>query len=135
MANIITNNFKEKLMEGAYNLTTDTVKVALLTSSESPAAEDETFSNTNEVSGTGYTAGGATLTNPTVTQDDTDDEGVYDADDVTWSSSTITARYAVIYNTTVADDIMAYIDFTEDKSSSSSDFKIEWNAEGIINLS
>jgi len=135
MANIITNNFKEKLMEGAYNLTTDTVKVALLTSSESPAAEDETFSNTNEVSGTGYTAGGATLTNPTVTQDDTDDECVYDADDVTWSSSTITARYAVIYNTTVADDIMAYIDFTEDKSSSSSDFKIEWNAEGIINLS
>ena len=135
MANIITNNFKEKLMEGAYNLTTDTVKVALLTSSESPAAEDVTFSDTNEVSGTGYTAGGATLANLTVTQDDTDDEGVFDADDVTWSTSTITARYAVIYNTTVSNEIMAYIDFTEDKSSSSADFKIEWNAEGIINLS
>jgi len=92
---------------------------------------------TNEVTGAGYTAGGAEITTKTVTQDNTDDEGVFDGADVTWAASTITARGAVLYkDTTVAttSPVICYFDFVTDKSSSGGDFTIQWNAEGIINL-
>ena len=136
MANLVTNQCKTRLMEKAYDLDTggDTIKVALLDNNESPNADDTTFSNTNEVSGTGYTAGGQTLANQVVSQDDTDDEGVWDGDNIVWSSSTITARYAVIYNTTVSNEIIGYIDFTENKISAAGTFTITWNAEGILNI-
>jgi hypothetical protein len=92
----------------------------------------------NETSGTGYTAGGKTITNITVTQDDTNDKGKLDGDDVDWANSTITARYAVIYKDTgtpATSPLMAYIDFGEDKSSSNENFTISWSADGIINVS
>lgn len=113
--------------------------MALVTSSYTPNQDTHDFFDdvTNEVSGTGYTAGGATLGSQAVTQDDTDNEGVFDAADVTWSNSTITARGAVLYKSTgtaSTSPLIAYFDFTEDKSSSSGDFTISWNAEGIINI-
>jgi len=134
----IYNKFKLEALKGSIDLSSDTIKVALLTSTYTPNIDTHLFLDdlTNEVVGTGYTAGGATIANPTVTQDDTDNEGVFDADNVTWASSTITARYAVIYKDTgVAgtSPLIAYIDFTEDKSSSAGDFVINWAAEGIIN--
>ncbi len=67
----------------------------------------------------------------------TDDEGVFDADDVTWSTSTITARGAIVYKSTgtAANDLLiCYFDFGADKSSSAGNFTITWNAEGIVNL-
>ena len=132
MANLITNQFLTKVQEKAYNLESDTIKVALLNSTESPDKDDTTFSNTNEISGTGYTAGGATLASSAVTQDDSGNLAKWDAADVTWSTATITnARYAVVYDTTVSNDILLYIDFGANKSSSGADFKIEWNASGI----
>lgn len=142
MASGVYNIFKSEVMKGTCNLGTDTLKVALLTSSHSFAASSVTNDtwadiSANEVSGTGYTAGGATLTSLAVTVDNTDNEGVFDAADVTWSSSTITARYAVIYDDTVtspADMIIACFDFGSDQSSSSGDFTIQWSAEGILNL-
>ncbi len=90
-----------------------------------------------EVSGTGYTAGGAALANKTVTQDNTDNEGVFDADDVTWSTSTITARGAVLYKdggSAATRYLICYIDFGADKSSEAADFTLQWNAEGILNI-
>jgi len=123
MSNIVTNQFLTKLQEKAYDLENDTIK------------DDTTFNDTNEISGTGYTAGGATLANSTVTQDDSGDLAKWDATDITWSTATITdARYAVIYDTTVSNDIIAYIDFGANKSSVASDFKIIWNASGIITI-
>lgn len=126
-------------MDGSIDLDTDTIKVALVTSSYTPDQDAHDFFNdvTNEVSATGYTAGGATLANKAVTQDNTDNEGVFDADDVTWSSSSIVARGAVIYKDTgsaATSPLIAYIDFGSDQTSSSGDFTISWNSEGIINL-
>src|SRR4051794_9558821 len=99
MANLVYNSFKRDIMNGALDLDTDTIKVMLVTSGYTPNIDTHTKRSdvTNEVVGTGYTAGGATLANKAVTADNTDDEGVFDADDITWSSSTITARGAVLY--------------------------------------
>jgi len=139
MADVIFNSFKKKIMDGSIDLDTDTIKVALVTSSYTPDQDAHDFFDdvTNEVSGTGYTAGGATLASVTVTADNTDNEGVFDAADVTWSSSTITARGAVIYKSTgtaSTSPLIAYIDFGSDKSSSAGNFTISWNSEGILNL-
>lgn len=140
MADIIFNNFKKLIMSGGIDLDTDVIKVALVTASYTPDQDSHDFWNdvsANEISGTGYTAGGASIANPAVTADNTDNEGVFDGDDVSWSSSTITARGAVIYkyNATAASaPLIAYLDFTADKSSSSSTFQVTWNAEGILNL-
>lgn len=139
MADVVFNSFKKKIMDGSIDLDTDTIKVALVTSSYTPDQDSHDFFDdvTNEVSGTGYTAGGAALANKSVTADNTDNEGVFDADDVTWSSSTITARGAVIYKSTgtaSTSPLIAYIDFGSDKSSSAGNFTISWNSEGILNL-
>src|SRR5262245_1660173 len=111
------NAFKKYCLNGAVDLDTDTVKVLLVTSAYTPDQDAHDFRDdvTNEVSGTGYSAGGATLANKTVTQDNTDNEGVWDADDTSWASSTITARGAVPYKSrggaSSADEIFFYIDF------------------------
>jgi len=139
MADVIYNAFKKNIMNGGIDLDTDTIKVALVTSTYTPDQDThEDFADvTNEVTGTGYTAGGATITTPTVTADNTDNEGVFDGDDVTWTSSTLTARGAVLYKSTgvAANDLLiCYLDFGSDQSSSAGDFTIQWNAEGIVNL-
>lgn len=139
MADVIYNAFKKNIMNGGIDLDTDTIKVMLVTSSY--VANQDTHEDradvTNEVSGTGYTTGGAEITSKTVTADNTDNEGVFDGADVTWSTATITARGAVIYKSTgvAANDLLVcYLDFTSDQSSSAADFTIAWNAEGIVNL-
>ena len=139
MADIIYNSFKAKIMDGSIDLDTDTIKVALVTSTYTPDQDVHDFFDdvTNEVTGTGYTAGGASLASKAVTVDTTDNEGVFDAADVTWATSTITARGAVIYKSTgtaSTSALICYLDFTTDKTSSAGDFTIAWNAEGILNL-
>jgi len=139
MADVIFNNFKKLIMSGGIDLDTDTIKVALVTSTYAPDQDLHTmFSDvTNEVTGTGYTAGGATLGSVTVTADNTDNEGVFDAADTSWTTATITARAAVIYKDTgVAGTsaLIAYVDFLADKISTAGTFTIAWNAEGILNL-
>jgi hypothetical protein len=139
MADVIYNSFKQKIMDGSIDLNTDTIKVALVTSSYTPSQDNhEDFADvTNEVSGTGYTAGGQTLTNLTVSKDNTNNKSIFDADDVLWTNSTITARGAVVYKdsgTPSTSWLIIYLDFTTDKSSSASDFEIQWGTEGILNL-
>jgi hypothetical protein len=139
MADVVYNSVKKNLLDAAINYGSDTIKVALVTSSYTPDQDAHNFFDdiTNEVSGTGYTAGGATLANPATSQDNTDNEGVFDADDVTWSTSTITARGAVIYKSTgtaSTSNLISYVDFTTDKSSSAGNFTIQWGAEGIVNI-
>jgi len=132
MANILSNRFLTNLGEGAIDLENDTIRVALMTSSYTENKDTNTFVNTNEVSGTGYTAGGELLANSSMTQVDGSDLARWDADDVEWDSSTITARYAVIYDTTVSDTILVVIDFGTDQSSSNGMFAVRWNASGIM---
>lgn len=139
MADVIFNSFKAKIMDGSIDLDTDTIKVALVTSTYTPNQDTHDFFDdvTNEVVGTGYTAGGATLASKAVSVDTTDNEGVFDANDVVWTTSTITARGAVLYKSTgtaSTSALIAYIDFVTDKISTAGSFTIAWNAEGILNL-
>ena len=140
MADVIPNAFKKNIMNGGIDLDTDTIKVMLLDDNHTQDQDAHEFIDdvsTNEVSGTGYTAGGAAIGSKVVSQDDTDNEGVFDGADVTWSSSTITARYAAIYKDTgtpATSPLIAILDFGENKSSSNGNFTIQWNAEGILNL-
>ena len=136
MASVIYNIYKKSIRDGDLDLAADTIKVALVTSSYTVDIDAHLdFADiTNEISGTGYTAGGATLTTKTVTQDDTNNRGVFDADDVTWAVATFTARGAVVYQDTgtpATSILMFYIDFAEDKSPSEEDFTITWASTGI----
>jgi len=141
MANAVYNSFKRDIMNGSIDLDTDTIKIMLTTSSYTPNIDTHTKRSdiTNEVSGTGYTAGGATLANKAVTADNTNDRGVFDADDVSWTTSTITARYAVLYKSrggaSSADELIMYLDFSTDYTSTAGTFLITWNASGILTLS
>ena len=127
-------------MDGTIDLDTNTIKVALVTNAYTPNVDTDIFwddVSANEASGTGYTAGGAALAGKTVQTDTGDNEGVFDASDVTWSTSTVTARGAVVYmstGTASTSPLICYFDFGSDKSSAAGDVKIQWNAEGIINL-
>lgn len=140
MADVIYNSFKRDIMNGSIDLDTDDIKVMLVTSSYTPDQDTHTKRSdiTNEVAGTGYTAGGASLSGKVVSVDNTDNEGVFDADDLTWASSTITARGAVLYKArggvSSADELICFFDFTTDRSSSVGNFTIAWNSEGIVNL-
>lgn len=142
MASVVYNTFKQKIMTAEVDLDTDTIKCALLTSSYTSDIDNHAAwsdVSANEVSGTGYTTLGATLSGVTVMRDLTNDKGVFDANDVTWANSTITARYAVLYKYVAGSSTTSWLiccfDFTTDKSSSNGDFTIQWNASGILNLS
>lgn len=116
---------------------TDTINVMLCTSSYTPDQDAHIYKSsvTNEVTGTGYTAGGATLTGKTITYAGATNTITLDASDVTWSSSSITARYAVIYDATgtgATSALLGYVDFGEDQTSLEGDFTITWDATGIF---
>jgi len=146
MASYITNAYKGRIMGDtaqiitAVNLATDTIKLMLLTSSHTPDIDAEVFIDdvsANEVAASGtYSAGGVTLT-WTGSTDDTDDEGVGDATDVSITGATITARYAAIYKSTGTpgeSPIIAVIDFGSNQTSTAGTFTIAFAAEGIVNL-
>jgi len=114
----------------------DTIKVALVTSSYTPDFDTHDFFNdvTNEVSGTGYTTGGAALGSQTLTLNTTDNRLVIDGADTTWASSSITAAGAVIYKSTGVSStspLIAYVDFGGNKVSDGGTFQITWHANGI----
>ena len=110
-----------------------TVKCGLYTNAAAPTQEMANVAAVNaactEVEGTGYTAGGATLTSKAVTEATRVTK--FDAADVEWTESTITARYAVLYEGT---NPLIWVDFGENKSSESGTFKIAWNASGIFTI-
>lgn len=118
-------SFKVELMQALHNFTNGTgnaFKIALYTSAATLGAGTTAYSATNEVSGTGYTAGGNTLTNVTPTSSGT--TAFTDFADTTWSAATITARGALIYNSTNSDRAVAVLDFGADKSSTNGDFTV-----------
>lgn len=116
---------------------TDTIKLALCTSTYTPSATTHAAFNsvTNEVSGTNYTSGGMTLTSPTVA--DSSGTITFDAADYTFSQSAsgfANARYGVIYKSTgtaATSTLICYIDFGADKGNVDGDFTVSFNASGI----
>ena len=129
MASLIYNSFVDDMARGAIDLDTDTFKVLLVSSAYSPNKDTDLKRSavTNEVSGTGYTAGGVT-TACTVTKDTANDRVTLSFAAVNWASSTITARAAVIYKSrggaSSADELVCYVDFGADVSSSSATFSL-----------
>lgn len=118
----------------------DVIKVMLCTSSYTPNQDTHQYKSsvTNEVTGTGYTAGGATLTSPTVNYTTGTNTLAFDAADVSWPTSTITARYAVVYDSSPASDatrpLIGYIDFGADVVSTGGTFAITFDAAGIFSV-
>jgi len=120
-------SFKQELLTATHNFTNgtgDTFKIALFTSSATLGASTTAYSATNETSGTGYTAGGNTLTNVTPTSSGT--TAFTDFADTTWSTASITARGALIYNSTDSDKAVVVLDFGADKTSTAGDFTIQF---------
>lgn len=137
----IYNNFKEQVMESEFNLLSDTLKL-ILVSGHTPNIDTHTqytdVSGDEYGTGSGYTAGGATLSSVTVTQDDTNDRGVFDAADVTWSSlgalSPATPSHCILYDDTHASDLLVAYWEIGSTATNGGDYTIQWNANGIILL-
>ena len=144
----MATSFKSELLQGIHNFhngsgggtttttgTGNTFKIALFTSSATMSASTTAYATTNDVSGTGYTAGGNTLTNVDPTTSGT--TALTDFADTTWSSSSITARGALIYNSSTtagsANRAVAILDFGADKTSTSGDFTIQFPAADASN--
>jgi len=125
IAQAMCTSFKVQLLSGAQNFNTGTTKVykiALYTSAATLGATTTAYSTTNEVVGTGYTAGGEILT---VSQIPTSSSttAFIDFADKTWPNATITARGALIYNST-DNTAVAVLDFGADKTSTAGNFTI-----------
>jgi hypothetical protein len=121
-------SFKKALLDGEMDFSSDTTqvfKIALYTSSATLSAATTAYSATNEVTGTGYTAGGNTLTVVAPTTSGT--TAYLDFSDTTWATATVTARGALIY---LADGgsnpAVAVLDFGGDKTSTAGDFTIQF---------
>jgi len=124
-------SFKVDLLNGIHafgttvaraGTTADTMYMALYTSSATLDDTTTAYSATNEVSGTGYVAGGQALTTVAPTSSGT--TAYLDFNDETWTSSTITARGALIYNSTQSNKSVAVLDFGSDKTSTAGDFTV-----------
>lgn len=137
MADFTFNAAKVAIGSADISFAADTFKLLLVTSSYTPDQDAHDFRNdiTNEVAnGNGYTTGGATLTGVSISVDNSGNRAIVEADDVTWSSSTITARRAILYKSrggaSSADEVIFCYDFSSDKSSTNGNFTVAWT-DGI----
>lgn len=141
MAITFYNSYKKNLLDGSIDLVNDTIKAMILTSSYTPNIDTHNFIDdvsANEVSASGsYSAGGITLASKTTTQDDTDNEGVFDCADFSATAATISGRYVVFYKDTgtpSTSPVICYDDLTSDKISTAGTWAYTVPAEGLINI-
>lgn len=127
----ICNSYKQEILEGVH-ASTDTYKIALYTSSATLGASTTAYSATNEVTGAGYDAGGKTLTG--FVSGLSTGTAYITFDDPSWTSSTITARGCLIYNSSKTNKAVACFDFGSDVISVSGTFTIDLPAAGASAL-
>jgi hypothetical protein len=134
-------SFLMKALNKEVDWDSDTIKIALVTSAYTPNQDAHDYwddVSANEVTGTGYTAGGLALSSKTVSYDSASNVIVLDAADAVWAASTITARYAVIYDDAGATNaqkvLVGYIDFGSDQSSTNGNFTVTFDATGIVRI-
>ena len=125
-------SFKAEILDEGHDLVADTLKIALYTSSATLGAGTTAYSTNNEISGTGYSAGGVTLTNKVVSTTGT--TAHFDADDPTWTSASFTANGALIYNSTNSDKAIAVLAFGGDFTVASGTFRIVFPAAGATGI-
>lgn len=117
------SSFKQELLTGTHVFGTDVFKIALFTSAATLDATTTAYATTNEVAtGGGYSAGGNTLGSVTVTLSGT--TAFVDFADSTWTTATITARGALIYNSSKSNKAVAVLDFGADKTSTAGNFTV-----------
>jgi hypothetical protein len=126
IAQALCSSFKQQILLGEHDLDTDVIKIALYTSAADLGAATTVYSTSSEVVGTGYVAGGNTLTGATVLLTGT--TAFVDFADTTWAASTITARAALIYNSSKANKAIAVLDFGSDKTTTANNFTIQFPA-------
>ena len=129
----------QSMVNAEIDFDTATVKAMLCTSAYIPDQDAHRYKSsvTNEVTGTGYTAGGLTVTGKTVTYTAATNTLSLDCADPTWAASTITARYLVFYvdtGTAGSSPLICYVDFGADVSSSGSAFTYQVPASGLLTL-
>lgn len=140
----VTSKYYGPHFQGLYakefDFLNDAIKCLLVTSVYVPDQDAHRYKSsvTNEVVGTGYTAGGVALTTKTVTYTGASNVLALDADDPTWTGSTITARTAVLYDGTPATDatrgLIAYFQSDTDVASTSGTFSVQFAAGGIATI-
>ena len=126
--NFMCTSFKKELMEAKHNFLLsggNTFKLAMYDNNASFTAATTAYTTTNEVSGTGYSAGGGTLTRIDPSSSGT--TAFTSFSDLTFSTATVTARGALIYNDTASGDpTVIVLDFGADKTSTAGDFTIQF---------
>jgi hypothetical protein len=136
MASGIYNAFKTDILDGSVNLANggDSFKVALLDDNHAFTATNSVWSDisANEISGTGYTAGGEDLSGQGLSGTTS---VTWDATDTEWTSASFTAYHAVIYDASNSNSLVCSIDFGGAQTVSSGTFTISWNTDGILVLS
>jgi hypothetical protein len=120
----ISISFRKEIMLGEHDLDTNSIKLALYSSSASLSDGTTVYTTSNEVVGTGYSAGGVVLTGIDVTTDSS--VAVVSITDAVVTASTITARGALIYNSSNSNKAIAVFDFGADKTSTAGDFTIQF---------
>ena len=123
----LTTSFKEQVLLGVHDLDNDVIKVALYTSSATLDANTTVYSATDEVSGTGYTAGGQVLLNVTVQQGN--GVGYASFDDPSWPGANFTTRGALIYNYTKSNKSIGVLNFGTDQTMANQGFTIQFPAD------
>ncbi len=132
MANTVCTSFKSELLSGVHDFATagDTFKLSLYTSSSTiNNASTTVYTTSDEVADSGsYAAGGGSLANQAVSTDGT--TAIVDFDDLSFTSATITARYALIYNSSDSNKAVCILDFGTDQTSTSGTFTIQFPSAG-----
>ena len=121
-------SFKADVLDEQHDLVADTIKIALYTSSASLGAGTTAYSTTNEITGSGYTAGGVALSSKTV--DTSGTTAYFDSADPSWTSASFTANGALIYNDTNSDKAIAVLAFGGDFTVAGGTFQIVFPAAG-----
>ena len=132
MANTVCTTFKSELLKGLHDFSSDTFNIALYTSSATSLADYTIYAVTNEASGTGYSAGGIALSGGTVALSGT--TAYADFTDAAFTSVTITARYALIYNTSESNKACFFLDFGGNKTATNGTFTIVFPTPGASAL-
>jgi len=127
----LTNSFKEELLLGVHDFSTDVMKMALYTSSAVLGPSTTAYTTSGEVSGVGYIAGGEILVNVTVSLA----QGVafVSFDNPTWVASTFTTRGALIYNSTKSNKSVGVLNFGVDQTMLSQQFQVQLPANNADN--
>ena len=126
----VTNSFENQLFLAVHDFTTDVIKIALYTSSATIDNSTTVYSATDEVSGTGYTAGGNTLA-PTVTQ--IGNYAVLDFADTSWTSASFTCRGALVYNSSKSNKSIFVLDFGTNKTVTAGTLTIQFPTADVNN--